>query len=131
MTEDQLAAKYTSGLMYSLQKHVLLHNAFSLDEAHNLDLEPEEMVIQPPPFRRSYWSNETTEQHQQSPVEKQSTKRDSSSTDIPTANNQMSDRGMQTDVTFIQKSQANISKAKFLDDNNLIMKPIPYILKST
>jgi len=45
MTEEQLAAKYTSGLKYSIQKHVLLHNMFSLDEAHNLALEAEEIVI--------------------------------------------------------------------------------------
>jgi len=43
MTEEQLAVKYTSGLIYSIQKHVLLH-VFSL-EAHNLTLEAEEMVI--------------------------------------------------------------------------------------
>ena len=52
MTEEQLAANYTSGLMYSIQKHVL--NVFSLDEAHNHTLEAEEMVIRPPPFMRSY-----------------------------------------------------------------------------
>ena len=32
MTEEQLATKYTSGLKYSIQKHVLPHNVFSLDE---------------------------------------------------------------------------------------------------
>ena len=41
----------------------------------------------------------------------------------------MSDRGIQTDVAFIQKPQA-VSKAKFLDDNNLVMKLIPHIPKS-
>jgi len=50
MTKEQLVTKYTSGLIYSIQKHVLLHNMFSLDEAHNFALEAEEMVIQPPPF---------------------------------------------------------------------------------
>ena len=45
MTEEQLSVKYTSGLMYSIQKYVLLHNMFSLDEAHNLALEAEEIVI--------------------------------------------------------------------------------------
>jgi len=44
MTEKQLAAKYTSGLMYSIKKHVLLHYMFSLDESHNLALETEEMI---------------------------------------------------------------------------------------
>ena len=47
MTEEQLAAKYTSGLIYSIQKHMLLHNMLSLDEAHNHALEAEEMVIRP------------------------------------------------------------------------------------
>jgi len=42
--------------------------------------------------------------------EEQSTKRDSSSTHMPATNNQMSSRGIQTDVTFIQKPQAAIKK---------------------
>jgi len=46
---------------------------------------------------------------------------------MPATNNQMSDHGIQTDVTFIQKSQATVTKAKSLDDNNLVMKPIPPI----
>ena len=46
---------------------------------------------------------------------------------MPTTNNQMSGRGIQTNVIFIQKPQAAISKAKFVDDNNLVMKPIPFI----
>ena len=87
------------------------------------------MVIRPSPFIRSYRSNETAKQHQQPPIEEQSTKRDSSLTDMPAINNQMSDRGIQTDVAFIQKPQA-VSKAKFLDDNNLVMKLIPPIPKS-
>jgi len=40
-------------------------------------------------------------------------------------NNQMSSRDIQTNVNFIQKPQATISKAKPLNDNNLVMKPIP------
>jgi len=40
--------------MYSIQKHVLLHYMFSLDEAYNLALEPEEMMILSPPFMRFY-----------------------------------------------------------------------------
>ena len=64
MIEEELAAKYSKELMYSIQKHVLLHNVFSLDEAHNLALEAEEMMIQPLPFMRFYRSNETTEQYQ-------------------------------------------------------------------
>ena len=42
----------------------------------------------------------------------------------------MSGRGIQTDVTFIQKPQVAVSKTKSLDDNNLVMKPIPLILSS-
>ena len=61
MTEEQLAKKYISELMYSIQKHVLLHNMFSLDEAHNLALEAKDMVIWSPLFMRFYWSNETEE----------------------------------------------------------------------
>jgi len=34
-------------------------------------------------------------------------------------------------ITFIQKPQAVVSKAKSLDDNNLVMQSIPPILKST
>ena len=39
---------------------MLLHNVFSLDEAHNLALKAKEMVIRFPPFMRSYQSNKTT-----------------------------------------------------------------------
>ena len=42
----------------------------------------------------------------------------------------MSKQGIQTDITFIQKPQAAVSKAKAPDDNNLVMMPIP-IPKST
>jgi len=114
-------------LYIQFKKYVLLHNVFSLDEAHNLDLEAEEMVIQPPPLERSYRPNETTKQNQQPPIEDQSTKRDPSSTDMPATNNQMSDRGIQTDITFIEKPQAAVSKAKSLYDNNLVMKTISHI----
>jgi len=47
MTEEKLAIKYTSGLKYSIQKHVLSHNVFSLDEAHTLALEAEESDLVP------------------------------------------------------------------------------------
>ena len=93
MTEKQLAVNYASRLMYSIQKHVLLH-VFSLDEAHNLALEAEEMVIRYLPFRRSYRSSETAKQHQQPPIEEQSTNRASTSTIMPATNNQMSGRGI-------------------------------------
>ena len=85
------------------------------------------MVIQPPPLERSYRPNETTKQNQQPLIEDQSTKRDPSSTDMPATNNQMSDRGIQTDITFIEKPQAAVSKAKSLYDNNLVMKTISHI----
>ena len=34
-------------------------------------------------------------------------------------NNQMSDQGIQTDVTFVQKSQAAVNEAKPLDDKKI------------
>jgi len=71
MTEEQLAAKYTSGLIYSIQKYVLWHNMFSLNEAHNLTVETEEMVIWSSPFMRIYQSHQTAEQHQQQSIEEQ------------------------------------------------------------
>ena len=43
MIEEQLAAKYNKELMYSIQKHVLSHNVFSLDEVHNLAFEAEDV----------------------------------------------------------------------------------------
>jgi len=33
-------------------------------------------------------------------------------------------RGIQIDVTFIQNPQTTVSKAKSLDDNSLVMKPM-------
>jgi len=47
---------------------------------------------------------------------------------MPATNNQMSDRGIQTEVTFVQKPQAAVNKAKSFDDNNLVIKPISPIL---
>ena len=35
MTEEQQATKYISGLKYSIQERVILHDVFSVDEAHN------------------------------------------------------------------------------------------------
>ena len=61
---------------------------------------------------RSYRSTTTVEQHHQL------------LTDMPATNNQMSDRDIQTDVIFIQKSQEAISEAKSFDDNNLVINPI-------
>jgi len=36
MSKDQQAAKYNGGLKYRIQEQVVLHNVFSVDEAHNL-----------------------------------------------------------------------------------------------
>ena len=41
MSKDQQAAKYTGGLKYRIQERVVLHNVFSVDEAHNLSLKAE------------------------------------------------------------------------------------------
>ena len=57
-------------------------------KAHRLDLEEEETEIRLPPVMRSYRSNKIAETQQQTPIEEKSTKGDSSSTDIPTTNNQ-------------------------------------------
>jgi len=86
------------------------------------------MKIQPPPFMRSYQSNETAEPQQQPPIEEKSIKGDSSSTDNPATNNQMSG---QADIVFFLKPQAAVSQAKSLDDDNLVMKPMPPIQEFT
>ena len=85
-------------------------------------------MIWSPPFMRSYQSNVTTEPHQQPPTEEQSIKKDLSQTEMPATSNQMSDQGIQTDIIFIQKSQAVVSEAKSFDNSNLIIKPISPIL---
>jgi len=35
MTNERHTAKYISGLKYPIQERVILHDAFSVDEAHN------------------------------------------------------------------------------------------------
>ena len=50
---------------------------------------------------------------------------------MPATNSQMSGQDIQTDVSFIQKPQAIVSKVKSLDDNNFVIKPIPPIPKFT
>jgi len=35
MTNEQQTVKYISGLKYPIQERVILHNVFSVDEAHN------------------------------------------------------------------------------------------------
>ena len=77
---------------------------------------------------RSYQPNDPAKPQQQSSIEEQSTKKDSSSTDIHATNNQMRGQGIQTDVIFFSKPQAAASQVKSLDDVNLIMKLIPPIL---
>jgi len=41
MMEEQTTAKYISGLKYSNQERVILHDVFSFDEAHNKALKIE------------------------------------------------------------------------------------------
>jgi len=69
-------------------------------QAHSLPL-VEEMENGPRPYMRSHQSNKTAEQHQQPPVEEQSTKKDSSSL------------------------QAIISQAQSFDEVMKHMPPIP------
>jgi len=35
MTNEQQTAKYISGLKYPIQERIILHDVFSVDEAHN------------------------------------------------------------------------------------------------
>jgi len=62
-----------------------------------------------PPVMKSYRSNKIAEPQQQTLIENKSTKRDPSSTGIPTTNNQMSGQGIETDVVFYSKPQAVVS----------------------
>ena len=48
MTEEQQAAKYISGLKYSIQERVILHDVFSVDEAHNKILKIERLQSRTP-----------------------------------------------------------------------------------
>ena len=95
----------------------------------SLALEEKEMKNRPQPVMRSYRSNETAELQQLS-IEEQSTKRNSSSTDTPATNNQMSGKNIQTDVVFFPKPQEIVSQVKSLDDVNLVMKLMPSIRNS-
>jgi len=49
--EEQHAAKYISGLKYLIQERVILHDVFSIDEAHNKALKIERLQSKAPPFR--------------------------------------------------------------------------------
>ena len=102
---------------------------FFLDEAHNLTLEAEEMVI----CSHLSWDliDRTRQQSNNSNYQLRATNQESFIIDWHAyTSNQMSKQGIQTDITFIQKPQAAVSKAKAPDDNNLVMMPIP-IPKST
>ena len=91
MIEEQLAAKYTRELIYSIQIHVLSHNVFSLHEAHNLAFEAEKMMIWSSHFMR-FFGRTRQREPQQLPTEEQSTKKDLSSTDMHVPNNQVCDQ---------------------------------------
>lgn len=56
MTEEQLVAKYISGLTYSIQERVILRNMFSLDESHKLTLKTERWGSKVATFIQSRWS---------------------------------------------------------------------------
>ena len=56
-------------------------------QANSLALEEEEMKIRPPPAMRFYWSNKTTEQHQQPSIEEPSTQEDYSLIDLAAISN--------------------------------------------
>jgi len=53
VTEEQQAEKYISGLKYHIQKHVILPDVFSVDEAHNKVLKIDGLQSRAPSFRRS------------------------------------------------------------------------------
>ena len=44
-------AKYISGLKYSIQERVILHDVFSVDEAHNRASKIERLQSSAPPFK--------------------------------------------------------------------------------
>jgi len=51
MTEEQQAAKYISGLKYPIQEHMILHDVFSVDEAHNKTMKIEMLQNRASPFK--------------------------------------------------------------------------------
>jgi len=53
MTEEQQAAKYISGLKYPIQERVILHDVFSVDEAHNKALKVKRLQSRASTFRHS------------------------------------------------------------------------------
>jgi len=52
MTDEQHTAKYISGLKYPIQERVILHDVFSVNEAHNKAMKIERLHIRAPLFRR-------------------------------------------------------------------------------
>jgi len=52
MTEEQQATKYISGLKYPIQEHVILHDVFFVDEAHNKGMKIERLHSRAPSLRR-------------------------------------------------------------------------------
>ena len=51
MTDEQQAKKYVSGLKYPTQEHMILHDMFSIDEAHCKTMKIER--LQNSPFKSS------------------------------------------------------------------------------
>ena len=58
--KDQQATKYISGLKYFIQKRVILHNEFSVDETHNKILKIERLQSITPLFKSLTPIEETT-----------------------------------------------------------------------
>jgi len=51
MTEEQQATKFISGLKYLIQECVILHDVFSIYEAHNKAMKIERLQNRAPPFK--------------------------------------------------------------------------------
>ena len=60
MTEEQQAAKHINDLKYPIQEHVILHDMFSVDEAHNKAMRIERLQSRAPSFRRPSPIKEST-----------------------------------------------------------------------
>ena len=52
MTDEQQTVKYTNELRYLIQERVILHDVFSIDEAHNKAMKIDRLHSRAPPFRR-------------------------------------------------------------------------------
>jgi len=51
MTDEQQTMKYISRLKYSIQERVILHDVFSIDEAHDKIMKIKRLYNKAPPFR--------------------------------------------------------------------------------